>query len=152
MSIGEICSREVVFIRRTESVLEAAKLMRHHHVGSLVVAADRPDGRRVPVGVITDRDIAVGVVALALDPAATQVEGAMRGDPATVREDESIGRAIKVMRAHGVRRLPVVDATGALVGVLAVDDLLQLLGEELGHLAAIVPRGTRREREERRVA
>jgi CBS domain-containing protein len=151
MAIGEICSRDVFFVRRSETVALAARLMRDKHIGSLVVA-DEQEGRRVPVGMITDRDIAVGVVALGLDPEATLVEVAMRPEVFCIREDEGVGRAVSLMRGNAVRRLPVVNAAGALVGVLAADDLLELLGEELAGLSAAVSRGMRREHETRRAA
>jgi len=151
MAIGELCSREVVFVTRSESVLDAARLMREHHVGSLVVV-DTAQGRRVPVGMITDRDVAVGVVALGLDPEKTLVEAAMRAEVVAIKESDGIGRAAQLMRAKGVRRLPVVDASGALVGVLAADDLLELLAEEMSGLAGMLGRGALRERTERRAA
>ena len=109
MAIGEICSREVVFIARNESCAQAARLMREHHVGSLVVLRDASPPR-VPVGMITDRDLAVGVMALGLDPERTPVEAVMRPQLDQVREDEGIGRAVALMRAAGVRRQPVVAA------------------------------------------
>lgn len=151
MAIGELCSREVVFVTRSESVLDAARLMREHHVGSLVVV-DTAQGRRVPVGMITDRDVAVGVVALGLDPEKTLVEAAMRAEVVAIKESEGLGRAAQLMRAKGVRRLPVVDASGALVGLLAADDLLELLAEEMSGLAGMLGRGALRERTERRAA
>jgi CBS domain-containing protein len=151
MGIGEICSREVVFIGRNESVADAARLMRRHHIGSLVVA-DKADGRLVPAGMITDRDVTVGVVALGLDAEKTPVEAAMRADLACVGESESVDRALELMRAHGVRRLPVIDASGGLVGLVAADDLFELLGEEMATLAAVVERGTRRESQARRAS
>jgi len=151
MAIGELCSREVVFVTRSESVVDAARLMREHHVGSLVVV-DTAQGRRVPVGMITDRDVAVGVVALGLDPEKTLVEAAMRAEVVAIKESEGLGRAAQLMRAKGVRRLPVVDASGALVGLLAADDLLELLAEEMSGLAGMLGRGALRERTERRAA
>ncbi len=150
MATGEICSRDVVFVARNESCAQAARLMREHHVGSLVVVQD--DHRRVPVGMLTDRDLAVGVMALGLDPEKTIVEAAMRPDVAVVREDEGIGRAIALMRNGGVRRLPVVDETGALVGILAADDLIELFADEMSGLAAMLAKSPRREREERQAA
>ena len=151
MAIGEICSREVVFIARNESCAQAARLMREHHVGSLVVLRDASPPR-VPVGVITDRDLAVGVMALGLDPEKTLVEAVMRPQLDQVREDEGIGRAVALMRAAGVRRLPVVDGAGALVGLLAADDLIELFAEEMSGLAAVVAQAPRRERAGRRAA
>ena len=152
MAIGEICSREVVFVMRNESCAQAARLMREHHVGSLVAVIQDDAGRRFPAGMVTDRDLAVGVMALGLDPERTLVEAVMRPHAALVRETEGIGRALAVMRAEGVRRLPVVDAAGALVGVLAADDLIELLGEELSALGALVAQGARREREQRKAS
>ncbi len=151
MAIGELCSRDVVFVQRNESVADAARLMREHHVGSLVVV-DTSKGRRAPVGMITDRDVAVGVVALGLDPEKTQVEAAMRAEVVSVKENEGVGRAAQLMRTKGVRRLPVVDGSGALVGVLAADDLIELLAEEMSGLAGMLGRGASRERTERTAA
>jgi CBS domain-containing protein len=151
MAIGEICSRDVVFVAKNESCADAARLMREHHVGSLVVVRDRA-GTKTPVGMITDRDLAVGVMALGLDAEKTPVEAAMRPEVMVVRESEGLGRAIALMREQGVRRLPVVDAAGALVGVLAADDLIELFGEEMAGLAAVVAKGPRVERERRRAA
>ena len=150
MSIGEICSREVVFIAPGESVAQAARLMREHHIGSLVVVEGGRNGRR-PIGMITDRDVAVGVVALGLDPEATPVEVAMRGSVAAVGEDEGVARVVALMREEGVRRLPVVNASGVLVGLIAADDVIDLLAEEMSGLAGMLNRGVRREREERLV-
>ena len=149
MAIGEICSREVVYIARSESCAQAARLMRENHVGSLVVvaAAGKPV---MPLGMITDRDLAVGVMALGLDPAKTLVEAVMRPRIALARESDGLGRAIALMRSEGVRRLPVVDADGNLVGILAADDLIELFADELSGLAAVLAKGQRLERAERR--
>lgn len=152
MSIGEICTRDVIFVRRNESCAQAARLMRQYQVGSLVVVAEDDPRRRVPVGVVTDRDLAVGVMALGLEAEQTPVEAAMRPGVAVARESEGVGRAIALMRANGVRRLPVVDASGALVGVLAADDLIELLGEELSGLGALLAQGPGAERARRRAA
>ena len=149
MAIGEICSRDVVFIARGESCAQAARLMRENHVGSLVVVEEAA-APGVPVGMVTDRDLAVGVMALGLDPEKTMVEAVMRPRIALVRESEGLGRAIALMRAEGVRRLPVVDSSGMLVGILAADDLVELFADELSGLAAMIGKGARIERAERR--
>lgn len=151
MGVGEICSRQVVFARRNESVQQAARLMRQHHVGSVVVV-DETNGRRYPVGLVTDRDIAVGVVALGIDPAKASVEAVMPGEVVCVRESDGLGRAVALMRAQGVRRLPVIDGSGALVGILSADDVLDILAEELYCLAGMVAHAERRERDERKAA
>ena len=151
MAIGEICNREVVFTRRGECVLEAAILMREHHVGSLVVVDDS-GGKRVPVGLITDRDIAIGVVALGLDPAKAGVGEVMSPEIVCEREDAGVAETVALMRRKGLRRLPVVDAAGTLVGLVAADDLLALLAEELSGLASMVAREESREVQQRRAA
>ncbi|HUL96756.1 MAG TPA: CBS domain-containing protein [Usitatibacter sp.] len=151
MAIGEICSRIVIFVGRNESVGEAARLMRENHIGSLVVVERGPQGP-MPVGMITDRDIAVGAVAAGVDSERTPVEAVMRPGVSCVRESEGVGRAVELMRAGGVRRLPVVDASGVLVGLVAADDLIEVLAAEMQGLAGMLTRETRREREERRAA
>jgi CBS domain-containing protein len=151
MGVGEICSHEVVFAKRNDSVALAARLMREHHVGTVVVVDER-NGRRFPVGILTDRDIAVGVVALGADPGKCDVEGVMPAEVVCVRDTDGLGRAIALMRAQGVRRLPVIDGSGALVGVLSADDVLEVLAEELYCLGGMMARGERYEREHRKAA
>jgi CBS-domain-containing membrane protein len=148
MAIGEICTRDVLYIGRNESAAEAARLMRENHVGCLVVI-DPPRAGGRPAGMVTDRDIVVGVVALGVDAETTPVEALMRPGVASIREDEGIGRALALMREHGVRRLPVVDAGGVLVGLVAADDLLELFAEEMSGLAGMLSREFRRERSDR---
>lgn len=151
MGVGELCSREVVFARRNESVQQAARLMREHHVGSVVVV-DEKNGRRYPVGLVTDRDITVGVVALGMDPSKSNIEGVMPSEVVCVRETDGLGRAVALMRAQGVRRLPVIDGVGGLVGILSADDVLDILSEELHCLAGMVAHAERKECEERKAA
>jgi CBS-domain-containing membrane protein len=137
MPVGEICNRDVIILQRDETVLEAAKLMRHHHVGDVVVVEER-DGRRIPVGIVTDRDVVVEIVATELDQGVITVGDIIGEDLATVKEDVAIFDAVQYMRSKAVRRLPVVDENGALVGILALDDLLELLSEELLAIAKLV--------------
>jgi CBS domain-containing protein len=136
MDIGEVCNREVVFVTADAPVREAAGLMARYHVGDLVVAVER-GGQRVPVGILTDRDVAVAVVARGLDPEAAKVGDVMTKDLATAREDEGIWDVVRRMRERGVRRLPVVNALGGLEGLVTADDLLDLLAGELSDLARL---------------
>ena len=144
MAIGEICNREIVVVTRETSVAEAAQLMRQHHVGDVVVVMEE-GGRRTPVGILTDRDVVVEVVAVRLDPAALTVGEIMAPELATVGEDTGVFEAIRYMRDKGVRRMPVVGEGGDLIGILALDDLLDLLAEELGALARLVAREQNKE-------
>ena len=144
MPVGEICNREVVVAERTTTIVEAARIMRRYHVGDLVVV-DEVQGRRVPVGMVTDRDMVVEVIAREQPFASCTVSAVMSATVVCVPETAGVIEAIQLMRSHGVRRVPVVDAGGALVGILAADDLLDLLAEELSALARIAPRGQERE-------
>jgi CBS domain-containing protein len=113
--------------------------MRQHHVGDIVVV-DTLSGRRVPTGIITDRDIAISVVATKLDPAVFTLGDLVTRELVTARSDQGVFESIQQMRTAGIRRMPVVDNDGNLVGIVAVDDLIQLLGEELGELAKLISR------------
>ena len=137
MSAGEICNREVIVIQRDATIVEAAKLMRQFHVGALIVVEKR-DGRQIPAGVVTDRDLVVEVVATELDAAVITVGDIMAAEVFTIKESTASHEAIEFMRRKTIRRLPVVDETGELTGILTLDDTLQLLSEELLDLAKLV--------------
>lgn len=137
MPVGEICNRDVVVVQRNEPVLEAAKLMRHHHVGDVVVIEER-SGVRIPVALVTDRDLVLEIMATELDPKVITVEDIMEPELACVKDTEGIFETVQYMRGRNVRRLPVVDEMGALVGILSLDDLLELLSEELLAIAKLV--------------
>ena len=149
MPVGELCIRQVVVAPRNASVLDAAKLMRQHHVGDIVVTDDIA-GRRVPVGIVTDRDIVLEVLAQELDATSLSAGDIMSSDLITVRENEGVFQTIQLMRAKGARRAPVVNSEGALVGIVSVDDLVELLAEELSQLAKLIAREQKLEAELRR--
>lgn len=136
MSVGSICNREVVVTPPETSITEAAGLMREYHVGDLVVVQER-GGEQIPLGIVTDRDIIVEVIAkdVALD--AANVGDIMSPELNVARESDGIWDTLKRMRIKGIRRLPVVNESGALVGILSFDDVLQLLADELSELARI---------------
>lgn len=137
MTVGEICNREAITIHRDETVLEAAKLMRQYHVGAVIVI-DKLNDRIVPVGVVTDRDLVVEVLAAELDETVVTVGDIMAAEVFTAKESMATHEAIEFMRRKTIRRLPIVDETGELAGMLTLDDALQLLSEELLDLAKLV--------------
>jgi len=139
-TIASICNRAVAFTTREATIAAAAKLMRHCHVGSLVVVEQMNGGKRIPVGMVTDRDIIVEVIATGLDPATITVGDIMAREIVVGRENDSVLETLEIMRFKGVRRLPTVDGDGQLVGIVTVDDLLEILAEELNELAKIVAR------------
>ncbi len=148
MFIGEICNREVVVVDRDESVLEAARLMREHHVGSVVVT-HKANGERVPLGVLTDRDIAIELVAMEVELSAVSVGDAMSYELLTLQERDTMLNGLERMRDRGTRRAPVVNEHGGLVGIVAVDDMIELIAEQLLDVVTLVNRGARRERRQR---
>jgi CBS domain-containing protein len=150
MTIGEICTRVTVFTTRETTVGEAAKLMREHHVGTLVVVEQVNGGKRVPVGIVTDRDAVVEVMATGLDPNTITVGDIMAPDLVTARENEGLLETMQIMRYKGVRRLPIVGRTGELIGIVSIDDLLEVLAEELSELAKVSGREQARETVTRR--
>lgn len=138
MNIGSICQREVITVGPELDLWEAAELMREHHVGFLVVVPTQARHSRTPIAVVTDRDIVVSVVARRADPATLRVADVMSTKPVVIGEGDAVDVALKAMRRAGVRRLPVVDGRGELVGVLSLDDLLDLIAEEIESLAGAV--------------
>ena len=137
--LGKICTKPVVTASAQMTVDEAARTMRSKNVGALVVVNA---GR--PVGMLTDRDVAVEVVAKGMDPDTVRVGDVMGKKPVTIREELGILDAAKVFAKTGVRRLPVVTKSGVLVGIIAMDDLIMLLGNEMGHMAGALSAGLRK--------
>jgi len=148
MAISEICSREVIVTGPETPIMDVARLMRKYHVGNVVVTEDR-QGERIPVGIVTDRDIVVGLVAQDVDVEAFSAGEVMSYDLTTVCEDDDLFEAIHLMREHGVRRLPVTNARGGLVGILAMEDVLELMAEQATDLARLVTKELERERRHR---
>ena len=145
MTIGKVCNREVVFIHAQASIPEAARLMREYHVGDLVVIKEKT-GKRVPVGIVTDRDIVLEVIAEGVGMDDVCVGDIMSDNLVTARESDGLIETIKVMRAKGIRRLPVVNDDNELVGILSVDDLIDLLSEQIVDLARLIAREQGREK------
>ena len=148
MQVKDVCTRRVVTIGRAASVQEAADLMRTLHVGDLVVVEER-NGARTPVGILTDRDIVLAVVADEVDPRQVTVGDAMTFELATVRDTDSWAAAIEAMRDAGVRRMPVLDEDGALTGMVTLDDMLILMADLATELARLVTRERRQEEQAR---
>lgn len=136
MKTLEACKRDVVVARRDTSLADAAKLMRERHVGCIVVV-DTNDASK-PVGILTDRDIVVEVVAAELDPRSVTVGEIMSTPVVTVRAGDDALDTLKAMRIRGVRRVPVVDDAGALAGLASLDDLLEIAGETLNDVVGAI--------------
>lgn len=148
MRIADICTRNVVHIGADASLREAAETMRKRHVGAVVVI-DGSNGERVPIGIITDRDIVLAVIAPGVGIEALTVADVMTRQVATCTEDQELFDAIETMRARGVRRLPVLNAKGGLTGLVAADDIYGALGAHMRELSQALTREQVREMEVR---
>ena len=130
MFAGEYCNRNVSIIGKKDSIVKAAVLMREHHVGDLLVV-DLVEGERKPVGIITDRDIVVEVIAVEANMDDLVVEDVMSFKLVTANEDDDLMTTIKRMRVNGIRRIPVVNNANGLVGILTTEDILDVITEQL---------------------
>jgi len=136
MTVGNFCNREIIVAGRDSSIKEIAKLMRHHHVGDVVIVSGEGNKAK-PIGILTDRDIVVELIACDVEIESVAAGDVMSYELVTAKEDDSIWDTLQRMRARGIRRVVVVNDQGKLEGVLAVDDLLELFAEELNLLAKI---------------
>lgn len=134
MPAGRICVREVDTVEPGETVQAAAERMHSRNVGTLVVL----NAAREPIGIVTDRDLTVKVLARGRDATSTLVNEVMSDCPKSVREDTPIEAALSAMRSGPFRRVPVVDGEGKLAGLLSLDDILDLLAEEFGQIGALL--------------
>ncbi|MBI2528797.1 MAG: CBS domain-containing protein [Candidatus Rokubacteria bacterium] len=129
--LGKVCTKPVVTAPPTMSVAEAARIMRAKNVGTVVVV-----NAGQPIGLLTDRDILVDVLAQGKHADAVPVSEVMRKEPVVIGAEEGIFDAAKLFAKTGVRRLPVVAKDGKLLGIITMDDVLMLLGNEMGHIAS----------------
>ncbi len=146
MKAGDICNHHVVTVSPEDSIKRAAELMREHHVGDVVVA-QRSGGFLTPLGILTDRDIVVEVIAEDVGLDQITVRDTMTDQLITAREDDDLLATLMQMRENGVRRLPVVDGKGQLVGILTADDVIGLVARELAEVWALIVRQQGRETE-----
>jgi CBS domain-containing protein len=148
MSAGKLCKRNVITTHRDTTIRDAACLMRQHHVGCLIVTEEKA-GITEPVGILTDRDIVMEVIAEDIELNEVTVGDIMSYALLKVCESDSIIETAQRMRARGVRRVPVINEKCELVGILALNDILELLSEELSMLARLSSREAEQEQKKR---
>jgi CBS domain-containing protein len=148
MSVGQYCNRHVITTAKSTEIDEVARLMRQHHVGTVVVV-ERRDDAEYPIGIVTDRDLVVEVLAQNLSPNTVTVGDVMSGSLVTARENDNFWHTLDRMSAKGVRRLLVVDEKGVLLGILSVEDVLTTLAVGLSDVTRLVQRGIAREARQR---
>jgi CBS domain-containing protein len=148
MKVAEICTRELVMADKDASLQQAATLMREHHVGTLLISTSGAEGLQA-VGIVTDRDVVIEAVARGLDVTQTPVGRLAEGKLAVVPANSTLEEAIEAMKARGVRRLLVAGTSGAVQGIVSLDDLLDAIAHELSGLARVARVGIERETTER---
>lgn len=139
MSIKEFCNTNVITAWEGETILEAARRMESQNVGAVIVVDDRMQ----PLGILTDRDIVVKVVSREKDSYSTLLKDVMSHDVTTLKENAGLMEATRLMAKNGVRRLPVVNAHGEIVGMLSMDDLLLVLEREFSNLSSAISHNIR---------
>lgn len=144
MNIGSICTRRMIAVDSTGTLVQAAALMREHHVGALIVTSQTAQGPCV-TGVVTDRDLVIDVLARGLDARAIKVGELANEKLASVAEEADIAAAMAAMEAHGVRRLLVTDGDKRVTGIVSLDDLMDEYAKELAGLARVIRSGIQRE-------
>lgn len=147
MTAGKYCNREVIITEPDTTVVEAAQLMRSYHVGTLVVV-DKKGDESMPLGVVTDRDLVIEVLAQQVSPETISVADIMSRDLVMVHENEGLLDTLEIMRVRGVRRVPVINDKGGLEGILSADDALGLINEATNHLIKLMRREVEREQKE----
>lgn len=147
MCVADICRRDVVTIAPEASLADAARLMREMHVGMLVVVKPSADGAdQLVQGVLTDRDIVVTVIGRGAQPKDFKVEDVMTHKPHVAAQGQSVATVLSLMRAYGIRRVPVVGSRSELVGVLSIDDALDELAKQLAAISGTIRGEQSRER------
>ena len=149
MLVGELCNRDVIVVDKDASTQVAIKYMREYHVGDVVVVEERL-GQRVPIGILTDRDVVIELLAEDVDMDAVSVGDIMSYELIVARETDQITSTIKKMKSKGIRRLPVVNEQGGLVGILTLDDMIEIMAELMDDLASLVRKEQKKEKKTRK--
>ena len=144
MKVGEYCKRAVVSIEDDADAFSAAKLMRQEHVGFLVVYRTG-DELRKPVGVVTDRDLVLTVMARDVSPQSVTMQDVMTRQPLIASENDELSDMLHAMRMSGIRRVPVIDTRDALVGIMAIDDAIDVVTSLMCDIAGSIKSEQRQE-------
>ena len=145
--LKDFATAVVAVVEPETPALVAAQLMRQHHVGALVVVEAQEKKR--PIGILTDRDLVLGLMAEGLDPALFTVGDIMSVELVLASAEMDAMEAVQLMRTHRLRRLVLVDEAGQLTGIATMEDVLELLTRELANLAAALLGARDREFEQR---
>jgi CBS domain-containing protein len=142
--LSELCESDVVCLEPSNTIYDAAKEMLEKHIGNVVITEER-DGKVIPVGIVTDRDIVINSTAKKLDPESVKLSSIMTKKIVTVKENEDLTTLIKILTDEGVGRIPVVDEAGALMGILSSKRIFQYFAQGLCELSSLSVQQHRRE-------
>lgn len=138
MEVGELCTRDVVTMTKDGSVYDAAQLMREYHAGCIVIVEPKSGAGlagNIPIGIVTDRDLVIEIIAQQVDIESVTVADVMSVDLLLAKESHDLWETLQRMRSHGVRRIPIVNDKQYLLGILSMSDAIEFLAEELGILS-----------------
>ena len=136
MSLQHFCRKPVIKISPESSIARACRLMEEHNVGCLIA---ENEGRLC--GILTDRDIALKVTGAQKDPRNTNVKEIMTLDPIRISVEKDVQHLTSLMHAYHVRRIPIVNGFDTTVGVVSLDDLIALLGDEMADIGRAIAEG-----------
>lgn len=148
MRVGEYCNRNVVVINGNESVKNAAELMRAYHVGDLILLEEQ-ENKKVPIGIITDRDLVIEVMAAGVKPDSLLVRDILTEPFTYIFENDSLFYALEMMHSKKIRRLPVVNNDKALIGIITLDDFIEILAETMVNVVDVVKLQQKKEARQR---
>jgi CBS domain-containing protein len=148
MKIRNILQKEPVIATAEDSVMECAQLMREHHVGDVIVVEETDDGTRRPIGIATDRDIVVSLVAEGGEGfRKTSIKSVMSGPLIVAELEDDIDEVVQNMKTNGIRRVPVVDTQNNIAGLVSFDDLVGHYSDRFAELEALVQQEIQHESE-----
>ncbi|KTD56988.1 CBS domain protein [Legionella santicrucis] len=148
MIVGEYCNRDVVVINCNESVKNAAELMRHHHVGDLVLL-DEQKNKKIPIGIVTDRDLVIEVMAAGIAPESLLIKDIVTEPFSSIFENDNLLDALELMHSKRIRRLPVVDNDKTLIGIITLDDFIEILTENMAKVVDVIKLQQQKEAKQR---
>ncbi|ARB91277.1 CBS domain-containing protein [Legionella longbeachae] len=148
MIVGEYCNRDVVVINCNESVKNAAELMRHYHVGDLVLIEEQKN-QKTPIGIVTDRDLVIEVMAAGIAPESLLIKDIVTEPFSSVFENDNLLDALELMHSKKIRRLPVINNDKALVGIITLDDFIEILAENMAKVFDVIKLQQQKEAKQR---
>ena len=140
----QLCEKDVICLKPSDTVFDAAERMCADHVGNVVIVDDK-NSRKIPVGMLTDRDIVINSIAKKLNPESIKISDIMSKKVVTASEDIEISDLIQLITTEGVSRLPIVDSSGALIGILSSKRLFQYMAQGLCLLSSLSIQQQKRE-------